>query len=177
MRALCLSLPFHCVPHCERASEYGANKKNTTRMLHSILNCARSSDDSYAQSVIACLAGRAMTETLERSFVFSGTNEQFGRPLCVPWVIVLSNVPRSETFERNAIVLVESSFFFYACCCCCCFLWVLCRPLKWVRACVHKHGCTHLFFSISLSADSNESSVHLCLFCAEMLRLKSFSAD
>lgn len=45
-------------------------------------------------------------------FVFSGTNEQFGRPLCVPWVIVLSNVPRSETFERNAIVLVESSFFF-----------------------------------------------------------------
>lgn len=46
-------------------------------------------------------------------FVFSGTNEQFGRPLCVPWVIVLSNVPRSETFERNAIVLVESSFFFF----------------------------------------------------------------
>lgn len=55
-------------------------------------------------------------------FVFSGTNEQFGRPLCVPWVIVLSNVPRSETFERNAIVLVESSVFF-------CFVVFLCLLL------------------------------------------------
>lgn len=115
-------------------------------------------------------------------FVFSGTNEQFGRPLCVPWVIVLSNVPRSETFERIAIVLVESSFFFYVRCCCCC-LWVLrlfeMGPLAHLRPHARARANTdaRTFFSISLSADSNEFSVHLCLFCAEMLRLKSFSAD
>lgn len=114
----CLSLPFHCIP--------AVNMELIKRRRE---GCnTRCSDDSYAPSVITRLASRAMTETLERSFVFSGTNEQFGRPLCVLWVIVLSNVPRSQTFERNAIVRVES-LFFYACCCC--FLWVLCHLLKW----------------------------------------------
>lgn len=121
-------------------------------------------------------------------FVFSGTNEQFGRPLCVPWVIVLSNVPRSETFERNAIVLVESSFFCFffmpvvvVFCGFCVALWNgSVRALAHARAHPRVRAQTRMyapFFSISLSADSNESSVHLSLFCAEMLRLKSFSAD
>lgn len=167
MCTVCLSLPFHCIP----AVNMELIKRTREGCNTWFFNCTHCSNDSYAPSVTTRLAGRAMTETLERSFVFSGTNEQFGRPLSVLWVIVLSNVPRSQTFERNGIVRVESLFFL-------CLLLLLfsvgfVSPFEMgplARAHRHKRRCAHHIFFHSLSEDSNESSVHLWLFCTEALR-------
>lgn len=180
MHALCLSLPFHCIPAVSGPVNMGLIKRTRKGRYTPFWT-------ALAPQMTATRNPSSRVSTAERW-------QTHWRGVCIfrhkwaIWKAIVCSVGyctfvmfHAQKPLREMQLCLKRACFFYACCCCCCFLWVLCRPLKWLRshahACTCTHRCTHPFFSISLSADSNESSVHLCLFCAERLRLKSFSAD